>query len=336
MDDTDLPIKFAIPWANGASGSFIRPIPQASQIGIQNGAASLTDGFPPNCFLPIGAGGSWPFAQDFNGILNQMTKWDQWIQAGGPIVYDATFQASIGGYPNGAVVVSATTAGLNWRSVVDNNVTNPDSGGAGWVFAISGLLIGFQIFSANGTYTPATGMLNCYPELQGGGGAGGGTGVTGPSSAAAGGGGGAGAYAKGKFSKTDIGSSKIVTIGAAGLGQVSFAGQNGGATSLGSLIIAPGGTGGGVGAAISATPAAGGSGGAPSAAPTGGNIESIPGFNGGFGLVLNSGSSVNGLGAPSRMGSYGCGGTGANAGNSQAAQAGFNGQIGKMIIWEYS
>ena len=102
-----IPTKFPIPFANSAGGSYIRPIPRASQIGTQNGAASLTDGFPPNCFVPIAAGGSWPFGQDMNGLMNQVTKWLQWNQAGGPIFYDSSFSSSIGGYPNGAILLSA-------------------------------------------------------------------------------------------------------------------------------------------------------------------------------------------------------------------------------------
>lgn len=132
MQDSGIPVKFQIPWANSAGGAFIRAIPQASQIGIQAGAASLTDGFPPTTFLPVGGGGTPPFGQDFNGILNQITAWLQWLQAGGPMQFDAAFSAAVGGYPKGAVVASVTTFGNFWISTAENNVTNPDAGGAGW------------------------------------------------------------------------------------------------------------------------------------------------------------------------------------------------------------
>lgn len=128
-----IPTKFSIPWANNAGGSFIRPIPQASQIGIQSGAASLTDGFPPVTFSPIAAGGTPPFGQDFNGILNQITLWNRWQAAGGPIQFDGTFATAIGGYPQGAIVQSTVTIGLLWCSLVDGNIGNPDFGGANWV-----------------------------------------------------------------------------------------------------------------------------------------------------------------------------------------------------------
>lgn len=136
MDASSIPAKFPIPWANSAGPSYVRNIPEASQIGIQNGAASLTDGFPPDTFLPEGAGGVPPFGQDMNGILKQVSAWCQWQGAGGPVFYDGTFSANIGGYPKGAVIQS-TTPGVFWLNLVDNNTTNPDSSGTNWM-ALSG------------------------------------------------------------------------------------------------------------------------------------------------------------------------------------------------------
>lgn len=133
MNLADIPTKFPIVWGESAGGAYINAIPTASQIGPNPGYASLTDGFVPLNAQPVGAGGIPPRIQDMNGILNEVTAWNQWQQAGGPITYDATFQTAIGGYPNNAVVRSATTAGRWWRSTVDANVTNPDAAGAGWV-----------------------------------------------------------------------------------------------------------------------------------------------------------------------------------------------------------
>lgn len=139
MQNSNIPAKFPIPFANAAGSSYIRTVPQASQIGVQNGAASLTDGFPPNCFVPVSAGGSWPFGQDFNGILNQATAWIRWLSAGGPVGYDAAFASAIGGYPKGTVLSSATLGGF-WLCTADNNTTNPDTGGANWVTLYSASL----------------------------------------------------------------------------------------------------------------------------------------------------------------------------------------------------
>lgn len=134
MLDTDIPIKIPAIWGNAAGGTYITyPVPTPSQQGITNGAASFTDGFPPDCFLPYASGGAGPFGKDFNGILKQLSAGLQWTQAGGPWIYDGTFQTAIGGYANGAIVMSATTAGKYWMSTADNNTTNPDTGGANWV-----------------------------------------------------------------------------------------------------------------------------------------------------------------------------------------------------------
>ena len=133
MYNSQVPSKFVMPFAKNAGVGYIRTVPSASQIGVTNGAASLNDGFPPLTFQPVGSGGIPPFGQDFNGLFNQITAWNQWQAAGGTVQYDASFAASIGGYPNHAIVVSSVTTGLFWLNTVDNNLTNPDSGGVGWI-----------------------------------------------------------------------------------------------------------------------------------------------------------------------------------------------------------
>ncbi len=153
MDHTNIPGKFNIPFGNGAGGSYIRTIPQASQIGIQAGAASLTDGFPPVCFLPIGAGGTPPFGQDMNGILQEVSAWCRWISAGGGVpTYDGAFAAAIGGYPSGAMLQSATTPGTFWISTADNNVNNPDSAPTNWLsFPGTSIIAPSRIVTASAT-----------------------------------------------------------------------------------------------------------------------------------------------------------------------------------------
>ena len=131
MDNTNLPSKFPIPFANSAGGIYARSIPQASQIAVTPGAASLTDGFPPLTFVALGAGGVPPAGADVNGLFRQITQGVQWNQAGGLYVYDSAFSATIGGYPKGCILAATTHAGL-WFNLVDNNTTNPDAGGANW------------------------------------------------------------------------------------------------------------------------------------------------------------------------------------------------------------
>lgn len=133
MNISALPTFFAAVWANAASSPYINTIPTASQEGVKAGAASLADGFPSLCFVPFASGGAGPFGSDFNGILAQVTAGLQWVQAGGPMTYSGTYSTTIGGYPNGAIIQSAVTPGLFWRSTTDNNTSNPDTGGANWV-----------------------------------------------------------------------------------------------------------------------------------------------------------------------------------------------------------
>lgn len=132
MLSSAIPVKFPIPFANNASGPYIRPIPEASQIGVTPGAASLYDGFPPSTFTPESSGGVPPAGADFNGLLNQITEWVQWQNAGAPVFYDADFSADVGGYPKGAAVFSST-GNFWWLSVLENNTTVPGAPGASWI-----------------------------------------------------------------------------------------------------------------------------------------------------------------------------------------------------------
>jgi microcystin-dependent protein len=130
-----VPVKFGVVWAADAAPQFNNtPIPVPSQQGITPGRASFTDGFPPVTFLPTTGGGVPPFGDDANGILNMMSAWCQWLAAGAALVptYDAAFASAVGGYAGGAIVQSASGFGSFWVSEVDNNTTNPDTGGANW------------------------------------------------------------------------------------------------------------------------------------------------------------------------------------------------------------
>ena len=167
MKAVDIPTKFPIPFGDSANLLYIHAVPVASQIGITDGAASLTDGFPPLTQTPPGAGGIPPDIKDFNGILEQVTAWARWQGAGGSIAYDATFQTAIGGYPKGCVL-SSTPAGNFWISTADDNATNPDAAGAGWQrfspLANDGTVLlpgmAFYLESSTGFYRPSAGKIN--------------------------------------------------------------------------------------------------------------------------------------------------------------------------------
>lgn len=153
MQLSQVPSKVPVPFAESGTKN---TIPTASQIGITPGAASLTDGFPPLTFTPLSAGGVPPSGADFNGIFNLITAIQQWQSAGGIFPYDASFATSIGGYPKGAILLKASGAGY-WVCLSDNNSTNPDTGGAGWIaFDPSTIQSGGYITASD------TGSANAY------------------------------------------------------------------------------------------------------------------------------------------------------------------------------
>lgn len=130
MQSIDQPSKISIPFADTG---LKRPIPDTSQIGIVDGAASFTDGFPPLCFLPLAAGGVPPAGKDFNGLLNIITAIQKWQSAGGLFKFDAAFAAAIGGYPKGARLENAAGTDV-WINRTEGNTTDPDGvSAAGWV-----------------------------------------------------------------------------------------------------------------------------------------------------------------------------------------------------------
>lgn len=128
MQSSNQPGKISLPFANSGAK---QPIPVASQVGIEDGRASYTDGFPPLTRTQLSAGGKPPFGTDFNGIFNAITAIQQWQSAGGGFKYDSAFAASIGGYPAGAVLATSDNSGF-WINSVDGNSSDPESLGSGW------------------------------------------------------------------------------------------------------------------------------------------------------------------------------------------------------------
>lgn len=141
------PAQLVLPWGNSDS-SKTSPIPVPSQIGVTPGAASWTDGFPPLCATPVTSGGVPPAKADMNGSLFQMSAIDVWYSAGAGFPYNSGFSTAIGGYPKGARVLMASGLGY-WRSTVDNNTTDPDTGGAGWVGEPGSLSVNVTPVTAN-------------------------------------------------------------------------------------------------------------------------------------------------------------------------------------------
>lgn len=170
MQASDIPVKLSIPFANSAGAGYVRTIPVNSQIGTQDGAASLTDGFPPLTFVPVGSGGVPPFGQDMNGILKEITQWTRWLNAGGLVKFDGTFSAAIGGYPAGALLLNAAGNGF-WLCIADNNTNNPDTTPTGWTSIIStpsSAVPQFNGVGAAGTATPYAREDHVHPNDSGG------------------------------------------------------------------------------------------------------------------------------------------------------------------------
>lgn len=157
---SSIPLRFQLAWAQNAGGSFIRTVPVTSQIGVNAGFASYNDGFVPDNFTQIAAGGVPPFGQDMNGVLNETTSWDIWYQAGAPIPYDATFSTARSGYPKGAALASSILAGAQWYSTVDNNTTNPDDPSTSANWARVGLPAGTPLQQLTSTMPPGFVAMN--------------------------------------------------------------------------------------------------------------------------------------------------------------------------------
>lgn len=346
MQASNAPTKSAVPFANSGTKN---TIPVASQIGITPGLASFTDGFPPLTMTPLAAGGVPPYGADFNGILNFLSAAARWDQAGGGYVYDSAFATAAGGYPKGALLLRADLSGY-WLSTAENNTTNPDTGGAGWVNPLSGRLLAVQVFATAGvfTYTPTAGTNSVVVEVVGAGGAGGGCPAPPSGYAAVSSGGCGGAYARKRITAGFSG--VAVTVGAGGVAVVDANGGNGQASSFGVHCSAPGG-GGGI--------RMGASGIFPSVVGSSGVTIGIGGDVNGSGTWAESswilGPAVGNINVGASGGSYfgggvriasdtapvsattpGAGGSGVGRSQGTGALAGGSGAPGMVIIWEYA
>lgn len=271
-----------------------------------------------------------------SGVLTNCTGLP--VAGGGTGVASFTAYAVIcGGTTSTGALQSIASVGTSGQVLTSNGAgALPTFQTAG---SVSGSLINVQVFTASGTYTPTSGMGNCVIQCLGGGGAGGGT----PSNAlSGGGGGGSGGFSQSYVTAATIGASQTVTIGAGGTGVSNATGNAGGDTSVGTIVIAKGGSGGIVAPASDV-----GQGGAGGVAGTGnivipGNAGMKLGTNGGGGggagsyfggaVGVNSTSNSNGTNAVANTGAGGSGGWNLTV---SANRTGGNGGSGLVIIYEY-
>lgn len=127
------PTLISVPFADSGTKNII-PIP--SQVSIDPGLASYTTGFPPATMTPKASGGTPPKGPDMNGVLNAITQWLRYINAGGIMTYNSDFATDIGGYPLHARLTSSDGQRL-WVNNAEGNTGDPDAGGAGW--AVDGI-----------------------------------------------------------------------------------------------------------------------------------------------------------------------------------------------------
>lgn len=99
---------------------------------LNSGYASYNDGFPAITMQPKESGGLPPRGQDMNGILNELSQFNQYQQMGGTYSLDNNILTN-GGYAKNSIVFQDD--GI-YRSLVDNNtddfVNNPYAIGSTW------------------------------------------------------------------------------------------------------------------------------------------------------------------------------------------------------------
>lgn len=219
---------------------------------------------------------------------------------GGSIAYSSDitpqrvgyFQTNTGSFFTSSVVTSPFTAasfvssstslGADSRFVFVQQNNDGLWSTAASIYAASAFdsLYPFQVFTANGTYTPPVWSASADVYIVSGGGAGGGS----NSDSNKGGGGGAGGASL--FTNVTTSGSVAVTIGAGGAGGLSRGG-NGTSSSFGAFSTTGGGGGGGTGAVNGANGGSGGGGSTPGG--TGGTGVSGQGFAGGAATPFGGG-----------------------------------------------
>jgi hypothetical protein len=115
------------------------------------GLASFDLGFPEATMTDPTLGGVPMSGADMNAALQMLSQYCAAAQIGQPIGYNAAVQTAIGGYGVGAVLAKATGIGF-WLSLVANNMTDPDTGGAGWTSLQPDPTLVLQLAVAPATY----------------------------------------------------------------------------------------------------------------------------------------------------------------------------------------
>jgi len=134
-----MPPYMPMAWASG-TGANVGAVNSAIWTTFTTNAptyASLNDGFPTQQMAP---GGVPPQGGDFNAILNWITTFQTWVNAGGRFQFNSALCTAIGGYSTG-MVLQLTGGQGEVVSLINNNSNNPNSytasqlavGAGGWI-----------------------------------------------------------------------------------------------------------------------------------------------------------------------------------------------------------
>ena len=146
-------------WCSGASGTkgyITASIPS----GAASPAASLADGFPLTTMQSAGV----PMkGADMNGILNWLSQYCLWSQAGGQFAFNSGF-ASAPGYPAGAVI--QLNSGLAaYVNLVAGNTNDPNSVTTNWLPWAGSLMADKASLAASSSTSVGAGMIG-YSSAQ--------------------------------------------------------------------------------------------------------------------------------------------------------------------------
>ena len=127
------------------------------------------EGFTLTTATPLAGGGVPPSIQDMNGLFEQVSAWAWWQAAGRwRHVRLRVFLPTIGGYPQGAML-RTSSAGIYYLNEVENNTSDPTTGGAGWrqVWLPAGTS---QSFASSASWVAPTGISRVKARIWGAGG----------------------------------------------------------------------------------------------------------------------------------------------------------------------
>lgn len=304
---------------------------------------------------PASSPDGWPYAERVNSA-----EWNQLVYQWSTLLSIMDKKGVLGwsalvDYTESSVQFGSDGILYSWLAASGPNnggAKDPISNPTFWIpFRASGSLINTRVFNTPGSivYTPSPGTKSVIVEVQGAGGGGGGAAAVAAGSVSGGGGGGGGGYSKSVLPVASV-TGQTITVGAGGAVALAAAGSNGGASSIGAIITATGGVGGGLLLATSTFPAqrngeAGGQG-------AGGSVHNSSGAQGDTFIATSATNGISGKGGSSQLsaggplrtvtgggtgGMLGSGGGGALVlgltGTNYAGGAGGNGIV---IIWEFS